>query len=133
MPFRLCRYWVDILDEGSWRTVARYREESDANNDLILHSVGRGRAARIRHRSWFSLIEGSIIMICAIGFITLSITFLYEDILYGFTSYRIASAITLTIASIASLLIAFSLLIPHVVCTTSILGPTYTDPSYTDV
>ncbi len=133
MPFRLCRYWVDILDEGSWRTVARYRDESDANNDLILHSVGRGRAARIRHRSWFSLIEGSIIMICAIGFITLSITFLYEDILYGFTSYRIASAITLTIASIASFLIAFSLLIPHVVCTTSILGPTYTDPSYADV
>lgn len=129
MSLRLCRYWVDILDEGSWRTVARYRDESDATNELILHSVGRGRAARIRHRSWFFLIEGCIIMICAIGFIILSIAFIHDDILYGFTSYRIGSAITLTIASIASLLIAVSLLIPHVVYTTSILGPTYTDPS----
>lgn len=133
MSFGLCRYWVDILDEGSWRTVARYTDESDANDELILHSVGRGRAARIRHRSWFSLIEGSIIMICAIGFITLSITFIYEDILYGFIPYRVGSVVILAIASVASLVIALSLLIPHVTYMTSLLGPTYTDLSYTDL
>lgn len=128
MSLKPNRYWVDVLDEGVWRTVMATPDESPACDEFTLQDVGRMRVTRLRHRSWAALVYGIIFLICDIAIAVIIADTLMDAVMYGFRAERLSMAGLMLMILLVFVAVTVFLLRPDIIDATEYLGPAITRP-----
>lgn len=128
MSLKPNRYWVDVLDEGVWRTVAATPDESSAYDEFIIQDVGRMRVTRLRHRSWAALIYGILFLVCDIAIAVIIADTLMDGVMYGFMAARLSMAGLMLMILLVFMAVTVFLLKPDIIDSTEYLGPAITRP-----
>ena len=128
MSLKPNRYWVDVLDEGVWRTVAATPDEGFAYDEFIVQDVGRMRVTRVRHRSWAALVYGIIFLVCDIAIAVIIADTLMDGVVYGFMAARLSMVGLMLMILLVFIAITVFLFKPDIIDSTEYLGPAITRP-----
>lgn len=126
MSLKPNRYWVDVLDEGVWRTVAATPDESSACDEFTIQDVGRMRVTRLRHRSWAALVYGILFLICDIAIAVIIADTMMDAVMYGFRAERLSMAGLMLMILLVFVAVTVFLLKPDIIDSTEHLGPPIT-------